>query len=669
MKYSIIRFMNVWFFLAAVFVAAALIWSLYSASRQEYMDKGLENTYCYAIRHSISEARELGAPVAFSVGLVYLLLRRWTKGRMRFLRTLIILSILLATITAVGGWQFEKEMTGGMNKLYGQYVDVKTFALRAGIASYISAPKPVRVGLVLIAAFVIVILAFFSAFFEKKIFRKKRDEFTGRKPRHTIWAVSLAVYFGVHVYGGFLKPLMPDKNLPDIIFISIDTLRADHVGCYGYERPTTPNLDKLAESSVLVKQHISHAPWTLPAHMSMFSGMIPSRHGVTEPLSSIDPAVTLFTEVLKDKGYRTGGFATNILLGPNYGYGDGFDNYQVNAYLNAEQVSNTALRWLTAEDEPSFLFLHMFDPHFPYAPKARFKGRFGPPNPEVDKMQDEVFYAFFKWMNEHGQEERDAVTALYDEEIAYTDWALGRFFQFLQNSGRYENSWIIVTSDHGEEFGEHGMWGHGITLYNEMLHVPLIVKAPGGLCGGSVLDGRIVPQDAIYSLITLAGRTPLETGADLTCDENGVLRLVNRLTVDGPVLAEVDMLGPLRYAAMTTGKKLIDPMKVHAIEVEYEQGMELFDLKNDPGETNNLLDGLAGEPLAYHVRENASELHHLMCRTRMEYGGKAKSGKVNLNEATLQKLKSLGYLSGGGQTDSPNDLLDENCMPIEADGS
>jgi Sulfatase len=664
LKYSMIRFINVWFSVAAFFVAAGLVWSLYSSSEQEYLAKGLDNTHRFAIKHAISEARELGAPVAFSMGFIYILARRLTRNRRRLIRTVIIVSLLGSLILGAGAWWFNMEMTGGMNKLYGQYVDVKTFAIRAVAASYVSAPKAVRVGLVFILAGLIAVMSFLAAFMEKTIFRKKLPDSNPGKPRHSIWVISLAIYVGVHVWAGSMKPTPPAPDLPDIIFISIDTLRADHMSCYGYERLTTPNLDRLAEESILVKRHISHSPWTLPAHMSMFSGMIPSRHGVSDPVSSLRPSVTLVTEVLKNKGYRTGGFATNILLGSNYGFAAGFDNYQVNAYWNAEQITNTALRWFGGGSEPTFLFVHLFDPHFPYTPKKNFKGRFHAPNAEVDKMQQEVFYAFFNWMQKQGPEEREAVVALYDEEIAYADWALGRFFHHLSKSGRFDNAWVIVTSDHGEEFGERGMWGHGITLYDEMLHVPLIVKAPNGLCGGTSLDERIVPQNAMFSLLALAGRRPVEMGRDLSCADNGVLKVINRLTVDGPVIAEVEMLGPLRYAAMTTKKKLIDPMKVKAMEFEYTQGMELFDLENDPGEKTNLLAGAPREELAHRVRESASKLHRTMCRTRMEYAGKAKSAKLTLSEATIQKLKSLGYISDSGEL-TPAALLDENCMPVE----
>ncbi|MCZ7585811.1 MAG: sulfatase [Deltaproteobacteria bacterium] len=446
--------------------------------------------------------------------------------------------------------------------------------------------------------------------------------------------------------------------------ISIDTLRADHLGLYGYGRDTSPHLDRLARDGVVVERHVAHSPWTLPSHMSMFSGVIPSEHGATEPVSAVSPARTLFPEILKDRGYRNIAFTTNILIGASYGFSAGFDIFVVKAEWNAKTVSDNALRWYLGDKRPTFLFLHIFDPHYPYDPPKAFRGRFGPGHPGVDKIQKEGFYDYFEWMNKHGAPERRAAVDLYDEEIASTDAVLGRVFERLRAAGRYENSWIIVTSDHGEEFGERGLWGHGITLYDEMLRVPLIIKTPHGVCGGSRFASAPIPQKALFKLITGAALPPAQNAAAMTCTDEGVPRIVADLADAGPIIAESDLVGPRRYAAMEQGRKLIEPINVSAAGVlEFESGYELYNFENDPKERDNLLTTGEGS-MAERIAAKAGALHQASCRTRLNYAATRPGERIALDEETKAKLKSLGYISSSGEPDA-GVALDENCMPID----
>jgi len=255
----------------------------------------------------------------------------------------------------------------------------------------------------------------------------------------------------------------------NVVLITIDTVRADRVGCYGYRQARTPNLDALAKEGVLFQTVVASVPLTLPSHCSIMTGTYPTVHGVRDNLGyTLGESPPTLATLLKQHGYSTAAFVGADVLDPGRGLNRGFDTYScplrrkmgrnnplvfnlVELQRRAEEVVADALGWLSAQPNPAtkpfFAWIHLYDPHLPYDPPARFRALLRDP---------------------------------YDGEIAYADYALGKLFQYLRERHVYDSTLIVVASDHGESFGEHGEYAHGYFIYDTTLLVPFIVKPPSG---------------------------------------------------------------------------------------------------------------------------------------------------------------------------------------------
>ena len=251
-----------------------------------------------------------------------------------------------------------------------------------------------------------------------------------------------------------------------VLLVTVDTLRADALGCYGSERGATPILDRLAEESVVFDRAFTVAPITLPAHASLFTGLYPPRHAVRDNgLWPLPKEARTLAEIASEAGYATGAFVGASVLDNVFGLGQGFDTYR-NANVQqssvvytsrpADQVVDDALRWLDEQNDerPFFLWVHLYDPHAPYEPPAKHAGR------------------------REGAE-------LYFGEVAFADEQIGRLLSRLERDGRRESTLVAVTSDHGEAFGEHDEFTHGPYCYDSTLHIPLLLRWPGGAGAGT----------------------------------------------------------------------------------------------------------------------------------------------------------------------------------------
>jgi arylsulfatase A-like enzyme len=308
---------------------------------------------------------------------------------------------------------------------------------------------------------------------------------------------------------------------PDIVLVSIDTLRADHLGSYGYERPTSPFLDSLATAGARYTNARSASPWTLPAHTTMLSGLLPATHHVVEDDLRLSAATPVLAEKMRAAGYATAGVVSTLYVSTIYGFERGFDHFEdfgihgekqnLQNEVIAAGVVDDALAWMRKQEpgKPVFLFLHFYDVHYQYAPPAPYDTRFDRAPIDTDARYKN--YHFHK--TRKGRIEPEQMVhqvAQYDEEIAYVDDQLRRLSD--QMVGR-EAVWL-VTSDHGEEFGERGSWGHAHTLYQEQLHVPLIVSGPG-VKAGLVYEQPVGTQDVAPTLAALVGQTLESDGLDL----------------------------------------------------------------------------------------------------------------------------------------------------------
>ena len=421
---------------------------------------------------------------------------------------------------------------------------------------------------------------------------------------------------------------------PNIILIVMDTTRVDRLGCYGYRRQTTPNLDKLAQESVLYTQAIAPSSWTLPSHASLFTGKFTTSHGaqtdadgplwltdaVQDPtIPNLDKnrarglakdEVTL-AMTLKDAGYSTGAVVAGPWLKRVFGLDKGFDYYDDNeiSTLNgrlAEQVTVSAVNWIKKiQQNRFFLFLNYFDPHAPYSPPETFAGAFLPKGTQNPGRQTTVY----------------EVNALYDAEVLYMDYHIGKLLDRLKASNLYDKSWIIVTSDHGELLGEHGQFWHGHSLYQEEIHIPLFMKYPKGEGSPSRTDLRIQLTD-IFPMI--CQRLGLDTPKNIQGSQPP--------HITHPIIAETY---PLPLISKKGDWRVIfdGDFKFHWSSKGRHQ---LFNLKMDPRESINLTD--------QHPRWSEK----MMTRLNQYLAQLPKPGPTvpagKLDKQTRDALKSLGYV-------------------------
>jgi arylsulfatase A-like enzyme len=288
----------------------------------------------------------------------------------------------------------------------------------------------------------------------------------------------------------------------NVVIIGVDTLRPDHLGCYGYERETSPAIDRLAAGGVVFENVYSQSPWTLPSFATIFTSLYPMQHGASDPNTKLRTEHPTLPMMLLKRGYSTAAIINAPFLSPEYRLDRGFEYYHYRGPFAGRVASGTttdALAWIDKHiDEPFFIFVHYFDPHIPYAPPEPYDRAFFPDydgdlscpfslslalRPRITtfslNLQGPAHTASRKTMSTLSPDDWDYIRALYDGEIAFTDEAVGALLDGLDERGLRDNTLIFFLSDHGEEFYEHEGFEHGHTLYDEVIKVPLIISLPG----------------------------------------------------------------------------------------------------------------------------------------------------------------------------------------------
>ncbi len=306
----------------------------------------------------------------------------------------------------------------------------------------------------------------------------------------------------------------------NLLVISIDTLRADHLKCYGYNQDTSPHLDRLAKEGVLFENLTSASSWTVPSHMSMFTSLYPSVHGVQTARSALGEGVPTLAQCLAQSGYATAAFVMGTMLNHQYGFNRGFQFYddftvkmKVGVPLNVDRgnvftnpvITNLATKWLKKHSrENFFLFLHYWDCHSDYIAPPPFNSQFDPDYKGIENGRD-IFRRAMRDDILARISIRDLahMEALYDGSIAYTDEHVGKILGLLQDLGLSEKTLVIVLSDHGEAFLEHGLIYHGNSLYEEELHAPLIMRLPGVIPAGKRVAGNVSHVDLMPTVLGL----------------------------------------------------------------------------------------------------------------------------------------------------------------------
>lgn len=279
----------------------------------------------------------------------------------------------------------------------------------------------------------------------------------------------------------------PINRRPNVILYLIDTLRADHLGCYGYEGETSPEIDRFSQDSVLFANCTAQSGWTKPATASILTSMLPRQHGALMYADKLPKSSKLLSQVLHQAGYETRAVVTNPFVNPNFGFDRGYDNFTYLERAKSGEVNEAILPWVRnrSVQKPFFLYLHTLDPHLPY-------GKFN--NKKCWALQAASIRKENKddWQESDDKKLKSSYRAAvrgYDKEIAANDESFGALLQALKDTGQYDNTLIVLVSDHGEELLDHGRMGHNNSLYQELLHVPLIIKFPGQRGAGT----RILP--------------------------------------------------------------------------------------------------------------------------------------------------------------------------------
>lgn len=379
---------------------------------------------------------------------------------------------------------------------------------------------------------------------------------------------AVALCYGYSRIGS--TPSEARSELPDVVIYLVDTLRADHLGVYGYSRDTSPRLDEFARDSVIYEQAYSPSSWTRPAVASLLTGLDPARHGATSRTSVLAQDITTLAERLRRMGYSTAAIATNPHVLPVWGFAQGFDEFhdvkELYDSTRADQVNEVAFRFLDKQaSAPFFLFVHTLDPHAPYDPPPPHDRLWGPPPPgERPTIREQPI---------------EDVIDSYDGEIHFNDEQFGLLVDRLRQDGRYDRSLIVFVSDHGEELEDHGRLGHGMTLYEEVVRVPLVVKLPGNEHASTRVASPVVLQDIVPTVLAAVGDgAPDLDGVDLG---GGTAR-------DGrerPISFSLDVL------TLEGHRKVIEGLRVGRWklirEIAPRSSFSLFDLEADPRERHN----------------------------------------------------------------------------------
>jgi arylsulfatase A-like enzyme/Flp pilus assembly protein TadD len=434
----------------------------------------------------------------------------------------------------------------------------------------------------------------------------------------------------------------PAKPALNVVLITIDTLRADHLGCYGYKQIKTPNIDGLAADGVRFESAFAVVPVTLPSHSSMLTGTYPMLSGMHDfSGNKLSPLQPTLASVLKQAGYQTGAVIGAAVLDSRFGLNQGFDFYYDHfdfsrldeANLDEMErpgnvVADVALDWLAKNSQKKvFLWMHLYDPHFPYHPPEPYS--------------------------------REYAARPYDGEIAFADEQVGRLLRFLKEKGIYQNTLIVLCGDHGESLGEHGEKTHGFFIYNATMHVPLIIRLPENRLPENAAARTVADPASLVDLMpTVLGAVGLKIPsqvqgrsllAELRGDRNDQLNR-DRILYGETFMPRIHFNWSELRGSENTKYHFIDSPRP-----------ELYDLAKDPGEVHNLFT---------EKKAVAEEMRAKLVGMIRDYSaGKELAEKTGLDPTLMERLKALGYagFSGGGDPASNDRTISSRNLPDPKD--
>ena len=418
---------------------------------------------------------------------------------------------------------------------------------------------------------------------------------------------------------------------PNVLVYLIDSLRADRLGTYGYDKPVSPAIDAFAETALVFDEATANSSWTKSAVASVFTGLWPASHRAISREDKLPADAFTLAEALGEAGYATAGISTNPNITAEFGFEQGFEELTVlGIETRADEVTERATAWLRErrDERPFFLYLHTLDPHDPYLPPAAELERWSPgTNAGFAAGTDKLVSRLNQTLTHRSEvaETAAALEALYDGEIAANDRGFGELLEVLEETGELGDTAIILVADHGEDFGEHGVWRHGSRLTRESLRVPLMIRLPGEHRTGR--EPSLVQQvDILPTLLEL-----LELEAPRPVEGESLLPLLagpSRAAADDPAFLHVRSDPPARFGVIWRGWKLVTREGVGT------RG-NLYRIADDPDERHDL----AGR---YPVMRDY--LQTMLARKLLDRQGALTDEKTEITPETERALRALGYI-------------------------
>jgi len=426
---------------------------------------------------------------------------------------------------------------------------------------------------------------------------------------------------------------------PNVLILMLDTLRADHMSGWGYERNTTPELDKFAAENLKFSTALTTAPWTPPSIATILTGLYPSEHGMMPPndrdiakaaTSKLPSSVITIAERLKDFGYRTAAISPNPWITKEFGYTQGFNDFHYKHRGIAEEINKYAIKviekFLTEKSkDPFFLYVHYFDPHDPYEPPGEYATKFKGPLSKSAFTYDERMLELI---------------AKYDGEISYLDAQLGKLFAFLKAKDLYDDLFIVVVADHGEQFMEHGDLRHGFKLFNEEIHIPLIIRT-----GRKGDVGRVVSE--VVSHIDIAPTILDRIGESLPKELSGISLLDDqKIKSRRGVMSEIRRVYDMKSMTNLEDQRLIMDVPYNKKNPDPNASLERWKTPNIIGIFDSRVDYACKAKTSNQGLENAlkSSFDQTFASAQTNAVVSLPEDKIQVNDETLDQLKSLGYL-------------------------
>ena len=446
---------------------------------------------------------------------------------------------------------------------------------------------------------------------------------------------------------GQAPPTAELQGRPNIIVYLVDTLRADHLGVYGYPKPVSPEIDSFATDAVVFENALAQSSWTKTSVASILTGLLPRSHGTFDREHVLPPIPSYLPVLLQDADYRTVAVSASGIISPDFGFDRGFeefhflepvgDNHPVFAY--SDQVTDLFLSWLSehaGSNEPFFAYLHTLDPHAPYGPPSLDES--APPDrgSELWKLRQPAEGMINEFLASHPKHSksdiRDHFLQLYDEDIFFNDRQFGRLIKKLKELGIYDSAIIVLLSDHGEEFLDHGHWAHGRTLYSEQLQIPLLMKLPGQVGSGRKITSVAQHIDLLPTILASIG---MEAPAEV--EGESLIPLIR-----GPIRKEDEpALQTVALANLILDRIEIDSVlrgDLHLMRWEPDlpdERVELYDLREDPKERKNL---------APQRPASVGFLRTLLKAMTLQGTILHEPGQLEIEGDVEKRLRALGYM-------------------------